>query len=62
MLCKHRGHVATYETRHPQVYKMTMKNRSHSVTTTEDWALALAGESNEVPAEELTTVPATSGN
>ena len=36
------------------------KTSSHSETTKKDRALALAGESNEVPEVELTTMPAKS--
>ena len=39
-----------------------MKTSSHSATTKEDRALALAVESNEAPEVELTTKPSTSGS
>ena len=39
-----------------------MKTRSHSATTKEDRALALADESIGAPEVELTTMPATSGS
>ena len=38
-----------------------MKTSSHSANTKEDRTLALAGESNEAPEVELTTIPATPG-
>ena len=46
-------------TKHPQVYETIMKTSSHSATTKEYRPIALAGESNEAPEVELTTVPAT---
>ena len=44
------------------MYETTVKTSSHSVTTEEDRALTLTGESNEAPVVELTPVPATSGS
>ena len=39
-----------------------MNTSSHSETTMEDRPIALAGESNEAPEVELSTMPATSGS
>jgi len=50
------------KTKHPQVYETMMKTSSHSATTKEDRALALAGESNVAPEVDLTTMRSTSGS